>query len=980
VLRVLPIVALSLAVGACMDLPGDLDLERNHPSEDAGQRCGNGLLNNWGDDGEFGESCDDGNTIETDGCTSACQFARCGDGIVWAGEEACDDGNELADDSCIACTLARCGDGMVHADIEECDDGNDADTDACFGCAEARCGDGVLRADLLAGDEGFEECDDGNTDDDDGCSANCFLARCGDGTIGSGEDCDPDAQSLPDCTENCALVPCPAAGCAAVDESLTCVRTATKSGYQNVCLPRSSELPEALEYLYSVCFSSTTQMPIEPLTGCFSDLECSGADYCADAYPERDRGLCEIELPGEADNDPALLESFGWLTQVAGEADWTCRPMGCRADADGPQLNSGPLAEAATCAWMRPSESSGATLPVCTAATYAGNPLPDALQNICVPRTCSAGDGRHGEAFCAVHHGPGATCLGDTCMIAGIPAFLLATPAPWRRGGVERCAESCGRLGAACSAEAHGTPAYLDFTCSLCADDTACPAGLRCVDYDWSSPIRRSFNLCVYPCDNGRCPDGLDCRDGLCLHGCVEDTDCTEDGESCFEGMCRAAVTACLTDEECTAPSHCISNDLASVCAGQTCVTRADCPTHVDCVEGACTGLPCGSTGDCVEGSSCATVEPGFRCLAGPCASDDDCTQAEDCEEGQNCSVNCFFGRCARRDNTEFEACAEGDGLMRGRCLADDLDEPDVVLDDRGQTLAGGAGNSYAASATIGSTEDEDTYLLTVPFAGKLIFWTEGPGFTECQFDDDDPEDDGSSSGCRVSRVVSGNQQVRMTISSAGIQGGIVNRRARYRFRALVLNGTSCGNGQLETQYFEACDGPPGDDENGCNSRCECSSFAVPPLIIDGRFPSEGLVAEVAFGCSQFDLEQPLNSSMNANLEGHRIRIVAEPIENLPDLAEAPLPSIALTVFRRSQGPEGGFRDDSDDGMAMITMAAGENENIIDSVVLTITSPIERRNLRALLRVAIGIPCGGQEADCADGFHCEPILQICVPN
>lgn len=45
--------------------------------------CGNGLV-------EDGEACDDGNDVNRDACTSECEEAFCGDGIVWNGQEACD--------------------------------------------------------------------------------------------------------------------------------------------------------------------------------------------------------------------------------------------------------------------------------------------------------------------------------------------------------------------------------------------------------------------------------------------------------------------------------------------------------------------------------------------------------------------------------------------------------------------------------------------------------------------------------------------------------------------------------------------------------------------------------------------------------------------------------------------------------------------------------------------------------------------------
>ena len=83
--------------------------------------CGDGSV-----DLPNGEQCDDGNRIDTDACTNACENARCGDGIVGP-EEECDGGDECLND----CTLsARCGNGEVE-DGEACDDGNQVDGDGC---------------------------------------------------------------------------------------------------------------------------------------------------------------------------------------------------------------------------------------------------------------------------------------------------------------------------------------------------------------------------------------------------------------------------------------------------------------------------------------------------------------------------------------------------------------------------------------------------------------------------------------------------------------------------------------------------------------------------------------------------------------------------------------------------------------------------------------------------------------------------------
>jgi len=68
--------------------------------------CGNGRI----DPGTYvrngqtlSEVCDDGNLVNGDGCSDACQ-RECGDGVVQYGE-SCDDGNQTANDGCTDCGI-----------------------------------------------------------------------------------------------------------------------------------------------------------------------------------------------------------------------------------------------------------------------------------------------------------------------------------------------------------------------------------------------------------------------------------------------------------------------------------------------------------------------------------------------------------------------------------------------------------------------------------------------------------------------------------------------------------------------------------------------------------------------------------------------------------------------------------------------------------------------------------------------------------
>lgn len=164
--------------------------------------CGDGAIDRT-------EECDDGSTIDGDGCDRNCLRSGCGNGIVTA-DEACDDGNGDETDECLSdCSPPTCGDGFVRDAVEACDDGNAIDTDACLSdCTRPVCGDAVVHV-------GVEECDEGETDGSNGsCLPDCTLARCGDGFIHEVvEECDDGNLENGDrCTRRCRIDPvCPAA-------------------------------------------------------------------------------------------------------------------------------------------------------------------------------------------------------------------------------------------------------------------------------------------------------------------------------------------------------------------------------------------------------------------------------------------------------------------------------------------------------------------------------------------------------------------------------------------------------------------------------------------------------------------------------------------------------------------------------------------------------------------------------------------------
>ena len=167
--------------------------------------CGDGVL-----DLAAGESCEDGNSVDGDGCSSTCRAEYCTNGLGESGE-VCDDGNGAAGDGCAPDCLSdeTCGNGRPDfATGETCDCGTDAlalpagctaingdVSGSCnASCQSLFCGNSVI--------DGLEVCDDGNNAAGDGCSPDCLSDEtCGNGRpdFGVGEHCDcgTDPGALP---------------------------------------------------------------------------------------------------------------------------------------------------------------------------------------------------------------------------------------------------------------------------------------------------------------------------------------------------------------------------------------------------------------------------------------------------------------------------------------------------------------------------------------------------------------------------------------------------------------------------------------------------------------------------------------------------------------------------------------------------------------------------------------------------------------
>jgi fibro-slime domain-containing protein len=336
--------------------------------------CGNGVV-------DPGEACDDGNTVSGDGCTGDCiavepgwtcpkgagdggvaggpcsklPATKCGDGVL-GGNETCDDGNTLSGDGCSStCAvepgwtcptpgkpckqIAYCGDGIVSLDLgEQCDDGNTVGGDGCspqctlepnYVCptpgkpcvSTVKCGDGRI--------SGNEQCDDGNTISGDGCSATCQLEpgwacpivavpctakACGDGIVAGTEQCDDgNTVSGDGCSATCQLED----GYACGPDAWHLGTPATQC-YQTTCGDGRKEGSEQCD-----------DGNLRPFDGC--SPTCTNEPKCG--YPSNDMSkpyqcfsVCGdgIKMPDEACDDGNLRDGDGCSGKCTIEPGYTC--------------------------------------------------------------------------------------------------------------------------------------------------------------------------------------------------------------------------------------------------------------------------------------------------------------------------------------------------------------------------------------------------------------------------------------------------------------------------------------------------------------------------------------------------------------------------------------------------------------------------------------------------------------------------------
>jgi MYXO-CTERM domain-containing protein len=588
--------------------------------------CGNAIL-------EAGEGCEDGNTVDGDGCNAACrrEFGQ----------------------ACV--TNSVCASGFCDKDANICACDQDADCSMpslCNllatpnACVAPGCGNGVIEIN--------EGCDDGNTLPGDGCNTFCYieiLQECTDSNSCASGLCDPQlGQCTCDDDEDCpggqqcnsALEPnqCVVVGCGngMLSGSEGCDDGNLNNG--DGCNA------QCRKELGQTCTSSTvcaSGFCDQMICACDANVDCPGTMLCSvQANPnacvnpgcgnrilESGEGCDDGNLTnGDGCNSVCLLEIGEACTHISACASGACDPIDSTCVCD----------ENADCPVGAPT------------CKLSADP------NLCVVAGCGNGVIEVGEGCDDENKVSGDGC-NSSCKLE------IGQSCP---NGSTTCASGfCDPVGSVCA----------------CNDNGDCSGGQLC-------NILANPNQCVLSgCGNGvievgeGCDDNNTANDDGCTSGCL-----LEIGQSCPNGSNVCASTfcdptdntcACNQSDDCPGDQVCDTKAMPNACVDPGCGNLVlESPTE-GCDDGNTTsGDGCTATcllelGQTCNGSS-TDCDTGFCDQAGnvcACDEDSDCPSDTLCNTGATPNVCVPLG-CGNDVLEADEACDDGNMLDGDGCSA----------------------------------------------------------------------------------------------------------------------------------------------------------------------------------------------------------------------------------------------------------------------------------------------------------------------
>ena len=246
-------------------------------------------------------------------------------------------------------------------------------------------------------------------------------------------------------------------------------------------------------------------------------------------------------------------------------------------------------------------------------------------------------------------------------------------------------------VGPECTKDEHcpsSMPRCWNEECVKCVVDSDCPGNLRCeenhtceggaecetyTDCPASKPCCNAEDRCVECIFNWQCPDGENCRKGICTSGCEDNTECKR-GWRCVDGWCVKMQCGSVANPECPNPAlQWCDNGICRYYVGEKCESWRECADGYFCGETGCEKRPCNDYTDCVAGLCCYQGE----CIA---CEDTGCYAQAQCPPGWFCDKE--INKCRPRDCGRHNDCDKGYrcDLEIGACVA--LPTEKISLED----------------------------------------------------------------------------------------------------------------------------------------------------------------------------------------------------------------------------------------------------------------------------------------------------------